>query len=259
MDYYEALDLDQSATATEIKTSFRNKLKILHPDTHRIRNFRDAELMDNSSPEFVGRRLELLQVIQAYEVLSSPIKRRIYDEGRQTMPSFLKRKKRYFDYEKFLLNRQHIFKYKAKLFLYELVFKSGKGAMQIYESILKQKMKVLLKVELGRLDYMDSLFLLSELYQESSDLKKIALAIDIHLELFHLESARPYFKEFMSEIIENIFTILETHHAILLNKETRLLLKEIQNFEFSKEIKGRVEGFLTHSEHTREKTRSLFL
>jgi molecular chaperone DnaJ len=62
-DYYEVLGLSKAATPEDIKRSFRRKAKECHPDT-------------NSSAEAEGMFKELGE---AYEVLSDPKKRQLYD------------------------------------------------------------------------------------------------------------------------------------------------------------------------------------
>jgi molecular chaperone DnaJ len=64
--YYETLGLDSSATAEEIKASFRRLARETHPDA----NPGDAEAEER-----------FRQVAEAYEVLSDPQKRARYDRG----------------------------------------------------------------------------------------------------------------------------------------------------------------------------------
>lgn len=203
MDYYAVLDLDRTATLSEIKTSFRNKLKQLHPDLNN-KNFITSAInkSDNS---------ELLHLIRAYTILSNPLKRKRYNKDSTHISDLIRRKRKIFDYEKFLMERQHIFAYRAKLFLYDLVYKTGEKAEQIYEKILKQKKKLLLKNELGKLDYFDSLYLLAENYQKKNTAQNMQMTFDLYLEIFQLEERYEYFKDYMLVVTENIFELLEKH------------------------------------------------
>lgn len=62
-DYYEILEISRSASAEEIKKAFRKKARQYHPDV-------------NKAPEAEGMFKELGE---AYEVLSDPQKRQVYD------------------------------------------------------------------------------------------------------------------------------------------------------------------------------------
>ena len=63
-DYYEVLGVDRGASATEIKKSFRKLARELHPD------------VNTTDPEAEERFKE---AAEAYEVLSDPERRRVYD------------------------------------------------------------------------------------------------------------------------------------------------------------------------------------
>lgn len=62
-NYYKTLGVSQTAQASEIKSSWREKIKFLHPDTCKLENATDA----------------FRAVQEAYEVLTNEQKRRFYD------------------------------------------------------------------------------------------------------------------------------------------------------------------------------------
>jgi len=62
---YEALGVEKDASKEEIKKSYRKKSKAVHPDTNK----------GKTGKEFV-------EINKAYQVLSNPNKKRLYDEGK---------------------------------------------------------------------------------------------------------------------------------------------------------------------------------
>jgi len=67
-DYYAILEVSSSATATEIKKSYRRLARLHHPDLNQ--NARDTQI----------KRLN-----EAYEVLRDPQKRAVYDAQRREL------------------------------------------------------------------------------------------------------------------------------------------------------------------------------
>ncbi len=64
MDYYDILGVDKSASDKDIKSAFRKKAAELHPDRNK----------DPKAPE------EFKKVNEAYQILSDPQKRKMYDQ-----------------------------------------------------------------------------------------------------------------------------------------------------------------------------------
>lgn len=67
MDPYSILEVDQTSSEKEIKKSFREKARRLHPDANPNQTEKEAEDFKN--------------LVAAYEVLTDPEKRLAYDKG----------------------------------------------------------------------------------------------------------------------------------------------------------------------------------
>src|SRR3954469_16581399 len=63
-DYYEVLGVERGASETELKRSFRKLARELHPD------------VNNHDP---GAEEKFKEAAEAYEVLSDPERRQVYD------------------------------------------------------------------------------------------------------------------------------------------------------------------------------------
>lgn len=70
INYYTVLGIPTTASDAEIKTAYRKKALETHPDK-----------FHNASPQIKERQAELFrQIKEAYDVLSDPTRRRIYDD-----------------------------------------------------------------------------------------------------------------------------------------------------------------------------------
>jgi len=67
-DYYTILEVSSTATATEIKKSYRRLARLHHPDLNQN-----------------GRDIQIKRLNEAYEVLRDPKKRAVYDAQRREL------------------------------------------------------------------------------------------------------------------------------------------------------------------------------
>lgn len=235
MNYYTLLGVDENATEETIKKAFRSKLKAHHPDVH----FRKNKTVESQKTSHEN----LVDIINAYNVLSNPIRKRHYDshkyksqlhKGEFDSDIFEPRDKKVFNYEKFLLSRKHIWEYKVKLLIYDLVFCSGERAVGIYELTLKEGKIQELKNTLGYFDYFDSIFLLAEYYQNKIGIIHANKALRLFLEIGEMEHRRPYFKAFMEEVADRVLRLIETYKENLEKETLYKLLNNMADWKVTK-------------------------
>ncbi|MBU0928774.1 MAG: DnaJ domain-containing protein [Spirochaetes bacterium] len=114
-DLYSILGVPQEASQKEIKSAFRKRAKVRHPDT----GGGDEEAMR--------------AVLEAYRVLSDPQSRREYDRGRLRIVPHGEGSA--FDYRVWLKERLDEPEYIAKLVFYDLLHDLEDEALSLYERI----------------------------------------------------------------------------------------------------------------------------
>ena len=114
--YYDFLGVRSEASTREIKSAFRKKAKVFHPDTARS---------DDRSMRFL---------LEAYRTLSDPQRRRDYD---RKLRRFQAKSRDFpsFEYRSWLLERRDDPQYRAKLVMYDLLHDRDDEALEYYESI----------------------------------------------------------------------------------------------------------------------------
>lgn len=233
MNYYSLLGIDDTADPETIKKAFRKKLKKHHPDIHHNKKTNDTVSHHHES---------LLDIINAYNILSNPIRRNQYDNNKQYQNeyTFEKHPKKIFNYETFLLKRIHIWEYKVKFFIYDLVYCDGEKAAQLYTRMQKQAQKQILQDALGYHDYFDCMFLLAEYYADKTDGERyIDKALELFLEIGIMENEKAYFKSYMEEVASMIFDILSKHsgEAYLNMNIVHQLLHSMRHWDITKQQK----------------------
>jgi tetratricopeptide (TPR) repeat protein len=174
-DYYKILGVPKNAGLAEIKKAFRRKAKEIHPDTgiHHKR----------SEPA-------VREVITAYQVLSNSKSRKEYDRV------YVRYEDAQFNYRDFLLNRKEDPGCRGKLIFFDLLHKNEESAISFYNELMATG-SFSLEEELGREDFMDCAFLLSEEFEKKRDFKR---AFHLLYRISELEEVEHYFKHFMEDV-----------------------------------------------------------
>ena len=185
INYYEILGIRPGCSTNEIKRSFRKKAKKLHPDLI------SSTLVQATAG--IGADDKFRDLIDAYEVLSNPQKRKDYD---RVFP-FGTRKE--FNYREFLRSQPDDLFSQAKLMFHDLLNSKYDDALELYEELFADDHD--LELFLGYEDTMDCLFLLAEALEERGDFIR---SCRLYKDLYIQELERPYFHHFIAEVIERL-------------------------------------------------------
>jgi tetratricopeptide (TPR) repeat protein len=208
-NYYDLFGLEQNCSLEDIKTSFRNKVKKLHPDLSR----------DSGGVE----KLRIL--LSAYRVLTDPEKRADYDRRipfSRSGPEFV--------YRDFLKERSGDNVSQAKLIFYDLLHDHEDDALELYEKLLLHS-EFSLDLFLDREDFMDCAFMLAEEYEKQG---KFLRSFDLLTQIVRFERKKPYFKHFFEEVLIRLRSLANTKLPRALAK-AELLARyfELVEFDFS--------------------------
>lgn len=176
-DYYSILSVKPDSNIKQIRKSFRQKAKKLHPDT----------AGDSSET-----KKDFLLLLEAYEVLVNVQTRDEYDT---IYRYYLQQDK--FDYRKFLLSHQDDTNYQVRLLCYDLLNNNEHEAVSLYDKLVNESGFDLLSY-LDREDFMDYAYIIAEEYMQEHCYIK---AFKVLKELVRLEAETPYFKHFFPEVV----------------------------------------------------------
>ena len=213
INYYEVLDLDPACSAGDIKRSFRKKAKELHPDL----KYSNRQTSDE----------KIRNLLAAYETLSNPQKRSVYD---RIFAFHFSRPK--FNYREYLKSRRDDLISQSKLIFYDLLNSEADEAIATYELLSQEYADFSLEQYLGREDFMDCLFLLAEALEKRGEYIR---ACELYKHLCLLELEQPYFHHFLEEIIERLRSITCFKMVTSLPAQTSIqYIKELIRFNFSR-------------------------
>ena len=207
--YYQILDVAPTCTTNEIRRAFRRKAKAFHPD-----------LKPSGKSAAMMRRL-----ITAYQVLSDPEQRVIYDRMNREIIS-----RSSFDYREFLKSRADDLESTAKLIFFDLLHHNEHEALALYDNLVTRN-GFDLSGYLHREDYMDCAFLLAEEYEKAGEYFK---SFELLKSTVPYEREKPYFKHFFREVIDRLRVLSCTKLPGAIDNHTLVnLLEDLITLDFS--------------------------
>lgn len=179
-NYYQILEVSPDANQNIIRSSFRKKVKQLHPDVQA------GELT---------RENDILNLLEAYEVLSDETTREVYDRSYRLIYGFSDD----FDYREFLESRADDIDSQSKLVCYDLLHNNDEDALALYEDLCEENDDFFLGDYLDREDFMDFSFLIAELFVHR---KHFGKAFPLLRSIILYELQKPYFKHFFVDVMD---------------------------------------------------------
>ena len=190
-DYYKVLGVRPNATLAEIKRAYREKAKILHPDT-----------APNSA---ASANYELFNELnQAYRVLSDSRQRNIFDES-----FFVRMKKNRADLKSFnyydWLSERSDEESRAKLIFYTLMHNKEDEAVAEFKKMQTNHIDFSLKKWFTREDFMDYGYILAEELCIRAEYYDAMILLE---QIIQMEYSYQYFYIFFPEVISFTLNIL---------------------------------------------------
>lgn len=178
-DHYLTLEIECSASDTDIKQAFRRLAKKFHPDKN------------PGSEESAEQRFK--QLTAAYEILSNRESRDTYDRVLGAYRSHTQDSRR----DNLRNKAKKDLAYLCQLMLFELLDQNATSALEIYERLMSRQPRFSLNPYMSNGDVLDCEFLLAEAYHQRGKLAEAALLYEKVLEQ---EKKKAYFRRFSQEI-----------------------------------------------------------
>lgn len=212
-DYYEILEIDRGATASEIKRAFRKLAKRYHPDKYPI-HFRPEQAA------FAKRMFH--EVCIAYAILRDEKQKWDYDRKLQAVKHRQKAREAYLE----KLSKLNQIYAKLELLFQALLHQNYETGISMYEELLCQKgewaeirrsgstgtsQKVRIDDFLSYEESRDCEFLIAEAYQKVG---KREQAMAMYESLLAAEAQRPCFRHFTRELKERLKWLYLYHFSV---------------------------------------------
>ena len=198
---YEILGVRRNASAAEIKRAFRQKAKLLHPDT-----------AQGKSPETTDAFRRLMQ---AYDVLSDARQRSIFDQSFFTRYNIPRRRGESFDYHAWLTERQDE-ESRSKLIFWDLMHHRENEAVAEFKRMSVNYAGFSLKKWFTREDFMDYGYILAEELTIRGEYYDAFLLLE---QIIKMEYSYEYFRLFFPEVMEFTLHILKQNIEGTVNDE----------------------------------------
>lgn len=201
-DLYKVLGVRPNATLAEIKRSYREKVKLLHPDLSGDPTHRD----------------EFNDVVQAYRVLSDTRQRSIFDES-----FFVRIRRSYkdadsFNYYDWLSARQDE-ESRAKFIFYTLMHQKEDEAVAEFKRMQMNHADFSLKKWFTREDFMDYGYILAEELVIRGEYYDAIILLE---QIIQMEYSYHYFYIFFPEVMDFTFNILKRNIDCVISDELAL-------------------------------------
>lgn len=192
-DNYAILGVSPKASAAEIKTAFRKKAKLHHPDLTQNKTKEEKEKSESA--------MRLL--LNAYQSL---LKEKTADENPFDYFDFFSKKNtaESFDYRLWLLKKTD-YESRAKLIFFDLFHGLEQSAVEEYNKRRSEAGGFYLSKYFNKEDFMDCGFVLAEELYFRGEYYESFLLLE---EIFYMEKEKPYFKHFFPEVTDLIKSII---------------------------------------------------
>ena len=202
-DCYKILGVEQTASIAEIKTAFRRKAKLLHPDL---------------SKEKSKNTKEFQTILKAYQSLLAARERSVLDEAYMSRYSRKSNSEESFDYRRWLMERTDE-ESRCKLIFFDLMHNREDDAVEEYKKVSVSRVDFSLSRWFTREDFMDFGFILAEelIFREEFYEAYLLLA-----QIIRMEYSYSYFRHFFPEVMDLMRNLIRTKLAGTVSDELAL-------------------------------------
>lgn len=202
-DCYKILGVEQTASIAEIKTAFRRKAKLLHPDL---------------SKENSKNTKEFQTILKAYQSLLAARERSVLDEAYMSRYSRKSNSEESFDYRRWLMERTDE-ESRCKLIFFDLMHNREDDAVEEYKKVSVCRVDFSLSRWFTREDFMDFGFILAEelIFREEFYEAYLLLA-----QIIRMEYSYSYFRHFFPEVMDLMRNLIRTKLAGTVSDELAL-------------------------------------